>query len=69
MDIFSKYNRSVSSMYIFNGTFKFLNEIRFEQFTTEEEAMTNYSKPLIANSIAWWVNNVSDRYVIVFSVV
>lgn len=44
----------------------FLNEIRFEQFTTEEEAMTNYSKPLIANSIAWWVNNVSDRYVIVF---
>ena len=28
--------------------------------------MTNYSKPLIANSIAWWVNNVSDRYVIVF---
>lgn len=44
----------------------FLNEIRFEQFITEEEAMTNYSKPLIANSIAWWVNNVSDRYVIVF---
>lgn len=44
----------------------FLNEIRFEQFTTEEEAMTNYSEPLIANSIAWWVNNVSDRYVIVF---
>lgn len=44
----------------------FLNEIRFEQFSTEEEAMTNYSKPLIANSIAWWVNNVSDRYVIVF---
>ena len=44
----------------------FLKEIRFEQFTPEEEAMTNYSKPLIANSIAWWVNNVSDRYVIVF---
>lgn len=44
----------------------FLKEIRFEQFTLEEEAMTNYSKPLIANSIAWWVNNVSDRYVIVF---
>lgn len=44
----------------------FLKEIRFEQFITEEEAMTNYSKPLIANSIAWWVNNVSDRYVIVF---
>ena len=28
--------------------------------------MTAYSKPLIANSIAWWINNLSDRYVIVF---
>ncbi|WP_296875418.1 oligosaccharide flippase family protein [Thomasclavelia sp.] len=26
--------------------------------------MTKYSIPLIANSISWWINNVSDRYVI-----
>lgn len=45
---------------------KFLKQVRFLQFSVEEEAMTNYSKPLIANSIAWWVNNVSDRYIIVF---
>lgn len=44
----------------------FVSEIRFKSFKTEEKEMTTYSKPLIANSIAWWVNNVSDRYVIVF---
>ena len=26
--------------------------------------MTNYSKPMIANAISWWVNNASDRYVV-----
>lgn len=26
--------------------------------------MTKYSKPLIANSVAWWVNSVSDRYIV-----
>ena len=28
--------------------------------------MTDYSKPLIANALAWWVNNASDRYVVIF---
>lgn len=27
--------------------------------------MTSYSKPLMVNSIAWWVNNASDRYMVV----
>lgn len=31
-----------------------------------EEEMLNYSKPLILNSIAWWINNASDRYIIVW---
>ena len=44
----------------------FLKTIRLTKYEVEEKEMTNYSKPLIANSIAWWVNNVSDRYVIVF---
>ena len=44
----------------------FVKTIRLTKYETEEKEMTNYSKPLIANSIAWWVNNVSDRYVIVF---
>ena len=35
-------------------------------FQDEQKAMVNYCKPMIANSIAWWVNNVSDRYVVIF---
>lgn len=35
------------------------------RFTEEKEAMLDYCRPLIANSIAWWVNNTSDRYVII----
>lgn len=27
---------------------------------------TDYSKPLIANSIAWWVNSLSDRFIVTF---
>lgn len=26
--------------------------------------MLNFSKPLIANNISWWVNSVSDRYIV-----
>lgn len=44
----------------------YLCNIRFRSYVEEEREMIGYSKPLIANSIAWWVNNVSDRYVIVF---
>ncbi len=33
---------------------------------TLEHDMFAYSRPLIANNIAWWVNNVSDRYVVTF---
>lgn len=43
------------------------DEIRLhEKFKKERLAMVYYSRPLIANSIAWWVNNVSDRYVVIF---
>lgn len=27
---------------------------------------TDYSKPLIANSIAWWVNSLADRYIVTY---
>lgn len=29
-----------------------------------KKAMLAYSKPLIANSIAWWITNASDRYIV-----
>lgn len=35
-------------------------------FSKEKKAMLDYCKPMIANSVAWWVNNTSDRYVIIF---
>lgn len=35
-------------------------------FTAEKKAMLDYSKPMIANSVAWWINNTSDRYVVIF---
>lgn len=43
-----------------------LGDIHLEQaYQSEKNEMVNYSKPLIANSIAWWVNNFSDRYIVV----
>lgn len=36
------------------------------KFTKEKKSMLGYCKPMIANSIAWWVNNTSDRYVVIF---
>lgn len=42
-------------------------EIRLtEKFESETREMLAYSKPLIANSIAWWVNSASDRYVVIW---
>lgn len=35
-------------------------------YKKETKEILNYSRPLIANSIAWWVNNASDRYVVVY---
>ena len=29
-----------------------------------QKEMTDYSKPMIANAISWWVNNASDRYIV-----
>lgn len=31
---------------------------------TLRKQMTDYSKPMIANAISWWVNNASDRYIV-----
>lgn len=35
-----------------------------KKFVTQEKEMISYSSPLIANSISWWINNVSDRYIV-----
>lgn len=40
---------------------KFFKKNRNEKL---EKEMVKYSKPMIFNTIAWWINNVSDRYVV-----
>lgn len=43
---------------------KYIN-LHLENKNTTKE-MEAYSKPFILNSIAWWINNVSDRYIIIW---
>lgn len=37
-----------------------------KNYSAENREMTTYSKPLIANSLGWWINNALDRYVIIY---
>lgn len=32
----------------------------------KEKEMMQYSRPLVINSMGWWINNVSDRYIVTF---
>lgn len=36
------------------------------QSNSISKKMKTYSRPLILNSISWWINNVSDRYIILW---
>lgn len=37
-----------------------------KDYSIQQREMIVYSIPMIANALAWWVNNASDRYVVVF---
>ena len=39
------------------GSFRSINE-------DQEKSMIKYSAPMIANTVSWWVNNASDRYIV-----
>jgi O-antigen/teichoic acid export membrane protein len=43
---------------------KIYKEIRLKNYNDLSKQMMAYSSPLIANSISWWVNNASDRYIL-----
>lgn len=45
---------------------KIYMNIRFYNYTNLSKPMIKYSFPLIANSVSWWINNASDRYIISF---
>ena len=42
-------------------------DINFKEgYSSETEDMLAYSRPMIANSVAWWINNASDKYIVTF---
>lgn len=43
---------------------KVYKDIHIRNYNDLSKPMIKYSTPLIANSIAWWVNNASDRYIL-----
>lgn len=56
----------VQSIYlIVRGNILWRINIR-EKYRDEQKEMLSYSKPLVANSLAWWINSAFDRYVVVF---
>ena len=57
---------SAFAVSVFYLTFrlKLWREIRIVKSPKLSKEMTAYSSPLIFNQLAWWINNVSDRYVV-----
>lgn len=45
---------------------KIYKDIKLRGYNDLSRPMIKYSLPLIANSISWWVNNASDRYILTF---
>lgn len=45
---------------------KVYKDIKLIRYNDLSRPMIKYSFPLIANSISWWVNNASDRYILTF---
>lgn len=43
---------------------KAYEDLRFKNYKNISKPMVKYSTPLIANSVSWWINNASDRYII-----
>lgn len=40
-------------------------DLKIKRFSLEKR-MISYSRPLIVNNVAWWVNNASDRYIVTY---
>lgn len=45
---------------------KIYKDIKFLRFRNLTRPMVSYSIPLIANSLSWWINNASDRYILTY---
>lgn len=38
--------------------------VRTKQSNHMSKSMTDYSRPLVLNSVSWWINSASDRYIV-----
>ena len=56
----------VSSFYLFFRIKNAKNNEFGKKNNSIEKKMVEYSCPLMLNSISWWINNVSDRYIVTF---
>lgn len=45
---------------------KVYKDIKFKNYNDLSKIMLGYSIPLIMNSVSWWINNASDRYILTF---
>ena len=46
---------------------KVFEDVRFGNIDPDvSKEMTTYSRPLIVNSIGWWINNAADKYVVIY---
>ncbi|RKI30429.1 multidrug transporter [bacterium 1xD8-6] len=54
---------AVSIMFICGGIYK---NLRLETEKKLNQAMIGYALPLVMNSVAWWINNASDKYILTF---
>ncbi len=43
---------------------KVYKDLHYKKYKDLSKPMIKYSVPLIANSVAWWVNSASDRYIL-----
>ena len=51
-------------MFVGGKVWKSLNKGKWNSITAK--SMLQYGFPLVANSVAWWINNASDRYILTF---
>lgn len=55
----------VQCIYLLIST-SYIKHIRFQIINSKlKKTMLRYSRPLIVNNIAWWINSVSDRYIVI----
>ncbi|KRM64134.1 MOP superfamily multidrug oligosaccharidyl-lipid polysaccharide flippase transporter [Lacticaseibacillus paracasei subsp. paracasei ATCC 25302 = DSM 5622 = JCM 8130] len=45
---------------------RLIQDIHLFKFKSHFKPMSEYSVPLIINSVAWWINSASDRYILTF---